>query len=195
MWQRPVIRAMATASRSLTIRQAATKSHRCFSETPAAAVRPRRRRRKRADGVVVNSNSNSNDNDGGSAAAAAASSSSLGNKPVAVKDLGIFVVESQEFLDRVEEALRPMQAKNAVFHVDRPTATELRLRLAPGLGEYSLTVDETWQTLHFQSPLSGKYTYVLDQQSHKFVSEDDGHALEGLLVRDLIRQCNGYPDL
>ena len=44
------------------------------------------------------------------------------------------------------------------------------------------------------SPVSGGYTYVLGADSNKFVGEEDGHSLEGMLVRDLIRQCNGVPN-
>ena len=113
---------------------------------------------------------------------------------VPVKDTVAFVVRSHEILDHIEKALLPLRSCNDIFDIER-TPSGLHLRLAPSLGEYILNVDEDKHTMTMQSPISGSYTYVLDAMSDSFVGEMDNHSMEGLLVRDLIRQCNGYPSL
>jgi frataxin-like iron-binding protein CyaY len=71
---------------------------------------------------------------------------------------------------------------------------ELIINLKPGDGTYRLAVDIESCNLVMSSPVSGTYTYVLCQSSGDWVGQDDGHSLIGLLVRDLGRQCNGYPN-
>ena len=69
----------------------------------------------------------------------------------------------------------------------------LTIQLKPGEGRYILQVDEQNCTLTMISPMSGNYTYVLCAYTGQFIGMDDGHSCEGMLVRDLIRHCNGLP--
>jgi frataxin-like iron-binding protein CyaY len=62
-------------------------------------------------------------------------------------------------------------------------------------GQYTIQVQNDQQVLSFASPISGQVTYILSQKTNEWVGEDDGHRFEGLLVRDLIRQCKGVPNL
>uniref|UniRef100_A0A6S9DVA2 Uncharacterized protein n=1 Tax=Ditylum brightwellii TaxID=49249 RepID=A0A6S9DVA2_9STRA len=122
--------------------------------------------------------------------------------PNAVLDQNLFSAAAEAFLDKVEVAIKPMQECNDVFVITRvskghPTTEanggRLTIDLKPGDGSYILQVDEDDKTLKFSSPMSGNYTYVLGSKTHEFVGMDDGHILEGMIVRGLIQQCNGMP--
>ena len=121
-------------------------------------------------------------------------SSSVVNKHVAVTDTLTFAIEAQEFLDKIEESLQPMKSCNDVFEIERDSQS-LVLTLAPADGQYSFQIEETASSIFFQSPISGKFQYILSASTREWVSEEDGHLLEGMLVRDLIRHCNGLPKL
>jgi hypothetical protein len=101
---------------------------------------------------------------------------------------------------KVHDALKPMVEHNDVFVIDYVprnayNAGSLTLTLSPELGMYELQVDDENRVLYFQTPISGKIVYILSKSTREWVSQDDGHLFEGLLVRDLIRQCNGLPNL
>ena len=89
-----------------------------------------------------------------------------------------------------------MKAQNETFNIIRSTTEigeNLTIGLKPGEGQYVFQVDEDMKTLTLNSPMSGSYTYVLCGYTGDFVGMDDGHLCEGMLVRDLIRHCNGLP--
>lgn len=116
------------------------------------------------------------------------------NRPVKVTDMMQFLIAAQDFLDNMEDALEPMKKHNEVFVITRG-ASKLTVTLRPGEGEYSLEIYEDSFSIMMQTPLSGKFGYVLSAANGDWVNEEDGHTLEGMLVRDLIRQCNGFPNL
>jgi len=155
----------------------ASSFHQSANLNFASAVTSRPRRRKRGGSSSVDS-----------------SATKDSSRPVVVKDLSTFIPASEDFLEKIEQALKPMEKANEVFIVTRKPGL-LRIELAPGLGNYTLEVTESESCLYMQSPLSGKFGYVLCGKTGKWISSIDGHALEGMLVRDLIRQCNGLPDL
>lgn len=101
---------------------------------------------------------------------------------------------AQDFLDKIEEALEPMKKHNDIFIVTRDS-NRLTLMLGIGEGEYSLEIYEDGSSILMQTPISGKFSYVLSSKTQEWVNEEDGHMLVGMFVRDLIRQCNGVPDL
>lgn len=121
------------------------------------------------------------------------------NMPTApVRDRAIFAAAAKNLLDNVELAVKPMEKYNDVFIVKRQekidggaNGPQLTITLAPGDGEYSVQVDEDSCTIVLSSPMSGTYTYVLSRG--EWLGMDDGHIFEGMLTRDLIRQCNGLP--
>ncbi len=126
-------------------------------------------------------------------------------RPVAVINAVDFENASFVLLDSLVRALRPMEDYNDFFQVcvarnrekvdrEQQFLWELTINLKPGDGTYRLVVDREACNLVMSSPVSGSYTYVLCQGSGNWVGEDDGHSLIGLLVRDLGRQCNGYPN-
>ena len=116
------------------------------------------------------------------------------NRPVRVTDTLEFVMAAQDFLDKIEEALEPMKKHNDIFIVTRDS-NRLTLMLGIGEGEYSLEIYEDGSSILMQTPISGKFSYVLSSKTQDWVNEEDGHMLVGMFVRDLIRQCNGVPDL
>ena len=117
-------------------------------------------------------------------------------RPVPVKDAAKFLAASRKELDRIEDAIAPMKSCNEVFDVTRSTNDEgekLTIRLQGGDGTYTIQIDERNFTMNLTSPMSGAYTYVLCSKSGDWLGMDDAHIMEGMLTRDLIRQCNGVP--
>ena len=161
-------------SKALTIHASLRNSARYLSTGPQRQETPRRRKR--------------------GSAAAAGDNTRFTNAPTAITDTMAFVDAAQNFLDKIEVALFPMEQVNDVFIVQR-TPTKLTLTLAPHHGQYILEILEDLSIIQFRSPISGSYTYACDQVSGEWESLQDGHRLEGLLVRDLVRQVNGLPDL
>jgi hypothetical protein len=114
----------------------------------------------------------------------------------AVQDPETFASAANLFLNRVQDALEPMKAYNEVFQVVRSRNQEgenLTIRLKPSEGQYVFQVHDDMTRLTMISPMSGSFTYVLCSRTGQFVGMDDGHICEGMLVRDLIRHCNGLP--
>ena len=120
------------------------------------------------------------------------------NKPSStVNDQDVFSKYATDFLNRAEIALEPMKPQNEVFNVIRSSNEEgenLIISLKPGEGRYVFQVSDEMCTLTLTSPMSGSYTYVLCAFTGKFIGMEDGHACEGMLVRDLIRHCYGVPN-
>jgi frataxin-like iron-binding protein CyaY len=119
---------------------------------------------------------------------------------VAVEDPNVFRHEADKLLVKIESALRPMEKFNEVFTItliprNHYQSGSLTLELAPDEGTYSLEVNDEAMRVVFQSALSGHYNYMLSASTGEWVDEKDGHSFVGMLVRDLIRQCNGLPDL
>ena len=119
------------------------------------------------------------------------------NKPSStVNDQDVFSKYATDFLNRAEIALEPMKPQNEVFNIVRSSNEEgenLTISLKPGEGRYVFQVSDESCTLTLTSPMSGSYTYVLCAFTGKFIGMEDGHACEGMLVRDLIRHCYGVP--
>ena|ERR1719276_156407 len=108
----------------------------------------------------------------------------------------VFLPAAIDLLGRIQKALEPMKEHNDVFRLERSSndiGPLLTLELKPGEGTYLCQVDEAACTVILTSPMSGTYTYVL-LPPDKFVGMGDGHSLEGMIVRDLIRHCNGLPN-
>lgn len=70
----------------------------------------------------------------------------------------------------------------------------LLIDLGPVCGQYSLMADLLQRTMLLQSPISGQHVYRANGHGD-WCCVDDGHNLEGILVRDLIRQIKGVPNL
>ena len=159
--------------------------HSLLTQTTLRHLSSSKRRRRAGSGTTPQTDSSEDDR----SSANAPSPSSI------VKDEDIFLGTSRAYLDKVEEAVEPMKAKNDVFKVTRSSnesGENLTITLKPGEGQYIFQVDVEMKTMTMNSPMSGTYTYVC-RYTDDFVGMIDGHLCEGMLVRDLIRHCYGLP--
>ena len=118
------------------------------------------------------------------------------SNPNMVRNKELFLDASNAFLTKAAAALEPMKAHNDIFNIQRSMNDQgevLKIILKPSEGQYVLQVDNDFFSLTLMSPISGNYTYVLCKQTHEFIDMEDNHSLVGMLVRDLIRHCNGLP--
>jgi len=108
-----------------------------------------------------------------------------------------FSARANDLLERVHTAVLPMKKFNDVFDVHlQPEETEdreLSIRLDPKFGSFSLRVDNDSMTVQLTSPISGYLEYVPCSKTGEWCNTEDSHDLIGLVVRDLIRNCNGLP--
>jgi frataxin-like iron-binding protein CyaY len=116
-----------------------------------------------------------------------------------IQDLKVFQQEADKLLVKLERALRPMEKHNDIFiitHTPRNHYMDgsLTLELKPEDGTYRLEVNDESRRIHMTTALSGQFHYKY-ASTGEWADELDGHSLVGMLVRDLIRQCNGLPDL
>jgi hypothetical protein len=91
-----------------------------------------------------------------------------------------------------------MKEQNDIFVVTRARGElgdTLRIDLSPKEGSYKIEVSEEDCLFQYTSPISGNVLYVNSATTGDWVGIEDGHIFEGLLVRDLIRQCRGLPKL
>lgn len=163
------------------------------SSISSSTFNRRIRRRKDTEGVLsenVNKDNEESSDD---------SRMNIRNNVIMVKDKSKFLDASHAFLIKAAAALEPMKAYNDVFNIQISTNERgevLTLSLKPSDGQYVLQVDNELLTLSLHSPMSGTYTYVLCKNTNAFVGMEDGHSLEGMIVRDLIRQSSvlGLPN-
>jgi hypothetical protein len=119
-------------------------------------------------------------------------------KHTAIDDDVEFVQAATALLDRLEVGLDPMKAVNDFFEVERffgDMGEVLTIDLGPKDGKYRVEMSLEDHVFEYTSPISGKILYVLSATTGEWVGMEDGHSFEGLLVRDLIRQCRGLPKL
>jgi Frataxin-like domain len=125
----------------------------------------------------------------------------------AVMDPVEFQKASAALLDKLYKALSPMKEVNDPFLLSRGYDSEIGggefilIDLGAMQGQYTIQVDPEQCMLFFQSPISGHHDYYLSNKNSdekhggEWIGAQDGHNFEGLLVRDLIRQCKGMPNL
>ena len=121
----------------------------------------------------------------------------MGIRQPAVTDPEIFAKESAKLMDKIFNALDPLKYSNDNFILTRGHEEDvgnfILLDLGPVHGQYNLQVDLEQKIVMMQSPISGQLLYILSASTGDWCGDVDGHRLEGLLVRDLIRQINGVP--
>ena len=89
-----------------------------------------------------------------------------------------------------------MQAENAPhFDLSLQPGSRLTLQLAPAVGTYEISVESAQQRLLLFSPVSGVFKYEWNGSKEAWVSENDQHFLVELLVRELLKYCQGVPKL
>jgi hypothetical protein len=171
-----------------------SSSSRHFHTTPSVAFAVRRRRRQAVAPTPTSDGDydSDDDQDGGD-------QSQSGGSRDAVVDPIQFQQGGDALLEKIQAALEPMQRANDHFFVTRGTEEDvgdfLLIDVGPVHGQYTLQIDLEQTCLVFQTPISGQRTYRLSESKGEWLDEIDGHAFEGLLVRDLIRQVKGIPKL
>ena len=161
-----------------------------------AAIRRRRRRGGQAPSPGYNDNKQQQqpDDDGDDEGSA--------RRPIRrVMDPVVFGTRATALVNKIHTALIPLQAINDPFILTRDRDPEIGngeyilLDVGPLFGQYTLQVDPEQALVDFQSPISGIMQYYCSTEDGEWRSMEDGHILEGLLVRDLIRQIKGVPKL
>jgi hypothetical protein len=71
----------------------------------------------------------------------------------------------------------------------------LLIELGPIHGQYTFIIDYEYNTIIFQSPISGQLLYSYNVRTGNWMNVNDQHNLEGIFVRDIIRQIQGVPKL
>jgi hypothetical protein len=122
----------------------------------------------------------------------------MGIRQPAVKDPEIFARESEKLMNKIFDALEPLKSVNDDYILTRGYEEEfgdfILLDLGPVRGQYNIQVDLEQKVIMIQSPISGQLLYILSATTGDWCGDVDGHRMEGLLVRDLIRQINGVPN-
>jgi len=131
-----------------------------------------------------------------------------------VKDPEKFQTAAIALLEKLHKSLKPLERINDNMFVTRGDAGDredldhdeeeasdmfvrgeyLRVDLGAVDGEYTIHVDKSLHNVVLSSPISGIYFYHLTYAG-EFLCLQDGHNLEGIFVRDLIRQIKGVPKL
>jgi hypothetical protein len=194
----------------LTIRQQNVKSNtiifvnsiRTFHSTGLTTSLPGRRRNrgvKRVGSRLVapgHGDHNNNNNDYNNDEENSQRLNVLQHTPVL--DVVRFRQAVNDLFEKLERALMPMKAKNDPFLISRlkgEIGEIFKLDLGPKEGFYQIEISEEECVFEYSSPVSGKLLYCLSSRTGEWVGVDDGNAFEGIFVRDLIRQCQGLPDL
>jgi hypothetical protein len=122
----------------------------------------------------------------------------MGIRQPAVKDPEIFARESEKLMNKIYNALEPLKSVNDDYILTRGHEDDfgdfILLDLGPVRGQYNIQVDLEQKVVMMQSPISGQLLYILSATTGDWCGDVDGHRMEGLLVRDLIRQINGVPN-
>jgi hypothetical protein len=181
--------------------QIASLSHcRTFHSSVINSLPVRRRRRgaKRVEATGAEDDQDSSRNNDNSYGDDDGRRSSNPLQHIPVRDVLRFRQAASDLFDKLERALMPMKAKNDPFITSRSDGDigkVFKLDLGPKEGFYQLEISEEECVFEYSSPISGKILYCLSATTGEWVGVDDGNAFEGIFVRDLIRQCQGLPDL
>lgn len=177
---------------------------RSYHGTAATTLSVRRRRTNARDGIRSKPDSSDEDD----------SNETLQSRTLTRSDTDpiLFVQAATALLDKLHTALTPLVPINdnmiLTRGIEKPEDDNcdeeandsivygpfLLIDLGPVDGQYSLTIDALQSLVLFHSPISGQRVYQLSKAGD-WCCVEDGHNLEGILVRDLIRQIQGVPNL
>ena len=145
-----------------------------------------------------------------------------GNGDSAAEGRGAFVRRFTALLDKCEAAVASMVPLNPGMEVLRRGGTERRKEGSGGSagspsdcddslqvllgataadsvvgggdrGALMLTAEADSDVVTVRLPVSGTLRYRFDERQGRWLNAEDGHDLEGIVVRDLLRQCRGFP--
>lgn len=119
------------------------------------------------------------------------------NKPIdIIRDRDEFRRKARECLALLHDKLLPMEALNDTFILSLlDDSSLLEVKLRPDLGKFTLAMNDEGCVLDLTSPKSGGFEYVFCTNTESWRGKNDGHDLNGMIVRDFIQLCHGVPDL
>ncbi|KAL7574575.1 hypothetical protein ACA910_015925 [Epithemia clementina (nom. ined.)] len=131
--------------------------------------------------------------------------SSSSSRKKRIWDFDTFEREADQLLDKLYEAILPMKPQNDIFILNRGqengVGPNVTVNLGPIVGTHCIQVDYTQFAITYKTPVSGQYSYELIEQESgtegvmelNWRNITDGHSLEGMVVRDLLKSANGCP--
>ena len=98
-------------------------------------------------------------------------------------------------LTRVHSCVQVLHDTNASFSCTLTASERVDITIANDHGEarWELSTKPAVEQLQLYSTISGVLDYEYSDVKGKWINADDGHDLEGLLMRDLLRICVGCP--
>lgn len=109
-----------------------------------------------------------------------------------VVDLTAVIGRGHELIEKFKRAVEPMIPLNDPFEIIQEQDS-LRIFLGDRKGTFILAIDREELNVRLTSPVSGVITYEYDDASGQWLSNQDGHDIRGIITRDMIRICTGYP--
>jgi hypothetical protein len=115
----------------------------------------------------------------------------------------VFLSQFAALLDKCEIALQPMVELNPGMDIQRCGDHSLQVMLGATAAEevvgggdrgaLLITADAQTNFATARLPLSGTLQYYYEEEQKRWLNADDKHDLEGIIVRDLLRYCRGFP--
>lgn len=106
-----------------------------------------------------------------------------------MQDPVAFLRLADEYIAKVGSALGELQTDNPAAKVD---LSKSKAALSINGDTFEVVSDLRMQALKVSIPRLGQFRYFYDAENSRWVGEDDGHLLEELLVRELMRVTQGY---
>ena len=104
-------------------------------------------------------------------------------------------VASQQ-LARVQSCVEVLKEANPSFSCELTASERVDIAIANEHGEarFELTLQTAKEQLQLYSTISGLQHYEFSAATGTWINTEDGHDMEGLLTRDLLRLCVGCPN-
>lgn len=100
-----------------------------------------------------------------------------------------FLALADTYIAKVAGALTALQTDNPATQLD---VGKSRAAFTVNGEVFEVTADLRMQVLMVNVPRLGQFRYIYDGENERWVGEGDGHLLEELLVRELMRVTKGY---
>lgn len=100
-----------------------------------------------------------------------------------------FLALADAYITKVTAALSDLQTDNPAAQLD---ASKSRAAFTVNGDTFEVAADLRMQVLTVSVPRLGQFRYFYDGDNARWVGEADGHLLEELLVRELMRVTKGY---
>ena len=100
-----------------------------------------------------------------------------------------FLSLADTYIAKVAQALSDLQADNPASEVE---VSKSRAAFTYNGDTFEVASNMRMQVLTVNIPRLGQFKYFYDGENARWVGEGDGHLLEELLVRELMRVSKGY---